>query len=396
MIKRPVLLTLCFALWSATSLANDLVIYNAHLHLGPGKAPVKNATIVINDGEIAEISHDKSRKSVVKIDAKGRSVTAGLWNSHVHLTDPKLKTDTQVVLTKQFLKYGFTSVVDTGSDLSITHKLIQSIERGEITGPDIITASGSFVYTDGTPSYLPEIKLPEISAPSQAAHAVERVLASGAQGIKIFSGSFISPTETIHLPPDVISAITSAAHEKNAFVIAHPTDKTGLENAIRNGVDILAHTAPTAGALSTDNLNTLIDKQVALIPTLKLWSWELGRLNLPSAAIESTQDIAIGQLTAVHEAGGTILFGTDVGYMTDHDPAKEYRLMARAGMNFSAILESLTTAPAQKFSSNSGRVEVGQPADLVIYKTSPETHSSFELVDITIKAGTVVYSANDE
>jgi hypothetical protein len=46
--------------------------------------------------------------------------------------------------------------------------------------------------------------------------------------------------------------------------------------------------------------------------------------------------------------GGTVLFGTGLGAMV-YDPGEEYALMARAGMNFSEILASLTTAPVARF-----------------------------------------------
>ena len=58
---------------------------------------------------------------------------------------------------------------------------------------------------------------------------------------------------------------------------------------------------------------------------------------------------AIAQLTAFVKGGGEMLFGTDVGYMRDFDPADEYTLMTRAGMTPMQILASLTTAPAARF-----------------------------------------------
>ncbi|MBL4670898.1 MAG: amidohydrolase family protein [Arenicella sp.] len=394
MIKKIILLSFALMLWSTDSSAKDLVIYNAKLYPGPGLPPLEGATISIKDGKIAGVSQSKPQGDVFKIDARGRSVTAGLWNSHVHFTDAKLESNAQSLITNMLLKYGFTSVVDTGSYLPSTLGLIRSIEQGEIKGPDIVIASGSFVYTDGTPSYLPGVRLPEISLPSQAAPAVNKVLDSGAQGIKIFAGSFMSPEKTIHLPPNVIKAITNAAHQKHTFVIAHPTDKTGLENAVNNGVDILAHTAPAAGVFTEETIQTIIDKQVSVIPTLKLWRWELSRHNVPIFQIDANQDIAVNQLKAVYNAGATILFGTDVGYMSDYDPAEEYRLMARSGMDFEAILKSLTTAPAKKFSDNSGVVEIGEPGDLVMYQTNSITDLTFESIDITIKSGEVVFDAN--
>ena len=68
--------------------------------------------------------------------------------------------------------------------------------------------------------------------------------------------------------------------------------------------------------------------------------------------------MAQDQLRAFAAAGGQVLFGTDVGYMTDYDTADEYTYMQGAGMSAMAILASLTTAPAKRFglSARTGRL----------------------------------------
>lgn len=65
-----------------------------------------------------------------------------------------------------------------------------------------------------------------------------------------------------------------------------------------------------------------------------------------------------------------VLFGTDVGYMSEYDPTEDYVLMAEAGMTFRQILASLTTAPAERFGASKqlGRVASGLTADLTILR----------------------------
>ncbi|MEM7018751.1 MAG: amidohydrolase family protein [Pseudomonadota bacterium] len=358
---------------------------------------MENASILIKDGRIAKISPRPIDTDAPKVDAKGRVVTAGLWNNHVHFTMPELLSKTQAILTDMLLKYGFTSVVDTGSDPTSTQRLSKAIEDGKLKGPRIIMANGSFVFTDGTPTYLPGIKLPEIGTPEAAAPAVNAVLDGGSHGIKIFSGSFISPTKTVLLPPKVVHAITKAAHARKSFVIAHPTDADGLAGAINNGVDVLAHTAPPAGPFDDKTLKTIIDNKIALIPTLKLWRWELSRFNVPEPGIKAYQNNGVAQLKAVHDAGGTILFGTDVGYMSDYDTSAEYKQMARAGMDFKSILTALTTAPAALFVKESGKVETGALGDLAIYDASPvEDTTNFAAIAMTIRGGRIVFGADEK
>src|SRR5271157_4184062 len=92
-------------------------------------------------------------------------------------------------------------------------------------------------------------------------------------------------------------------------------------------------------------------------------------------------------------SGGTILFGTDVGYTQLYDTTSEYEYMLRAGMNFRDILASLTTAPATYFKAGkTGRVVKGDAADLIVLDGDPATDvRNFAKVDYTIRAGKVIY-----
>ena len=79
------------------------------------------------------------------------------------------------------------------------------------------------------------------------------------------------------------------------------------------------------------------------------------------------------QLRAFWRAGGTVLFGTDVGYVLDYGTAEEFGLMARAGLGFPDILASLTTNPARRFGleRTAGRIAPGMEADLVVLEGDP-------------------------
>ena len=91
-----------------------------------------------------------------------------------------------------------------------------------------------------------------------------------------------------------------------------------------------------------------------------------------------------------------ILFGTDVGYMADHDPADEYRLMAEAGLDFRAILASLTTTPARLLGeeAESGALIVGRAGDLVVVEGRPDRGiEALGDVRATVRDGTVVFQS---
>jgi imidazolonepropionase-like amidohydrolase len=378
---------------------SDPTLVHATVVTGPHGPILENATVELADGVIRRVVPGSAEQLEAAapdcvVSVEGRFVLAGFWNTHVHFTDPVFNdlSSAEARIQEMLLRYGFTSVVDTGADPRVLHSLRKAIAGRGIRGPGIVIAGGSFVYKDGTPSYLPKGLLPEIALPGEAPPAVEAVLDAGADGIKIFSGSFQTPTHTIYLPPDVIGAITDAAHRRDAFVVAHPTDREGLVNAVDNGVDILAHTAPPAGTLDPELLERMREAKVALTPTLKLWRWELKRHGVPEQGIQSYVQRGVTQLRDYHAAGGEVLFGTDVGYMQDFDTTEEFALMASAGLDFHDLLATLTTHPARRFTETQGTIAEGEPADLVILQRDPtEDVTALAEIEATLRAGEVVY-----
>jgi imidazolonepropionase-like amidohydrolase len=105
-------------------------------------------------------------------------------------------------------------------------------------------------------------------------------------------------------------------------------------------------------------------------------------------------ETAIGQLRAWLGSGGVVLFGTDVGYMSEYDPSDEYALMAEARMSFRQILASLTTAPAERFGASKqlGRIAPGLAADLTVLRDDPSKDiRAFATVQYALRDGKIIY-----
>ena len=393
MSARYFLAVVLVCLFSTSAYAGEaLTIVGVDLYPSPGAEPLQGVNIEIEDGKISNIGQSRRGKL---LDGKGLSASYGFWNSHVHFTQPRLEHDPQGVLNDMLLAYGFTQVLDTGSWLQQTLALKDMIEKGALRGPRIHTANGSLVYRHGTPAYLPEdLQLPEATSPALGADLVREFLGQGADGIKIFSGSFQSPTETIYLPVNVISAISDAAHAGDSFVVAHPTTLQGLAHAVEGGVDVIAHTTSSGSVIPAAILQQMQSSNVAVIPTLSLWRYEMMKHTGKKFIADAVENDAVVQLRQLLDADIEILFGTDVGYMTDYDTRREYLLMAKAGMDWPAIHQALTVAPARRFSSAAAIVEVGAPANLVLLKGDPgQDITALARVTHTIVDGEVMYSA---
>jgi imidazolonepropionase-like amidohydrolase len=125
-----------------------------------------------------------------------------------------------------------------------------------------------------------------------------------------------------------------------------------------------------------------------------LWDAEGGRQNMPDQQLTSWIAQMVDQLRAYSEAGGDILFGTDIGYTDHYDTTLEFTLMSHAGMNYKQILASLTTNPARKFgdSNGTGHIAKGMKADLVVLSADPAQNvTAYSKVRFTIRNGKVLY-----
>lgn len=390
--------------------APELAIVGARVHPAPGVAPIAEATIILRNGVIAEVgpaSSVRAAPSARIIDGRGLTVVAGLWNSHVHIFSPTMtqasgdpaaiSAEMEAMLTR----WGFTTVFDISSLPGQAIALRQRIRSGEITGPNLLTVDAPIFPINGTPIYARDLLAGqpsfEVGTTDLATQRVRQQLAAGADGVKLFTGAIVGPPQgVLPMQIDVAKAAVAEAHRSGKPVFAHPSDLTGLRIAMDSGADILAHATPDDGLEWTPQLvQELKSHNLALIPTLTLWKVELKRAGRSDAAATAFAALAQRQLKAYSDAGGEILFGTDVGYIDTFDTTEEYSLMSGAGLTFDQILASLTTAPAARFGFTAkGRVMKGLDADLTVLTADPaQDPTALARVAYTIRNGEVIYAA---
>ena len=388
--------------------SGDLALVNGKVYPTPQAVPILDAVVLIHDGKIVAVGKDDEvqiPKSAYTIECAGRVIVAGFWNSHVHFTEDawrdagtapaaRLEEHMQTRLTK----WGDTTVFDIGSFPQDTLALRRRVESGEIAGPKIYTTAGEIFPKDGIPVYLPmelasALKQQEAATPEDATRLPRQSLAMGGDGIKLFTGAIVGHGKVTPMPVDIVRAAVEVAHAAGKPVFAHPSNHVGANNALAGGVDILAHTIPMEYDWTPDELQRMKEHHVALIPTLSLFPDEVRKDGGSEAAKTDILKAAVAELKSYFRKGGTILFGTDVGYTQLYDTTSEYEYMGRAGMNFRDILAALTTNPATFFKAEkSGKVVKSYAADLVVLDADPATDlRNFAKVDYTIRAGKIIY-----
>lgn len=212
-----------------------------------------------------------------------------------------------------------------------------------------------------------------------------------------FTGDIVGGAVGVEpMSPLLARALVDEAHREHRPVFAHPTNLEGLGIALDSGVDILAHTTSEPGDWTPALIARMKARHMALIPTLTLFDVNPKKDGAPPAVIAGYLKQVQGELRAYHEAGGEVLFGTDVGYTDAFDTTEEYQLMAGSGLDWRAILTTLTTAPATRFgyADRKGVVKPGMDADLVVLDADPATDvAAFAKVRDTISGGRVIYAA---
>lgn len=379
--------------------SQPLALVGGTIYPSPTAAPIADGVVLVEGPRISNLG---TRDSVAipadaeVIDCSGMFVVAGFQNSHVHFTEDKWQDVASQAaeqlsskLEEMLLRYGFTTVVDTGSALDATLALRSRIEAGQVTGPRILTAGTPIYPVDGIPYYLRESLPPQVlpflhtpETPQEAAQVVQRQLSQDADLVKLFTGSWVERGRVLPMSTEIARAAAEEAHRQGKLVFSHPSDQAGVEVALQAGVDVLAHAPSDLRGWDESDSHRLQASAVAMVPTLKLFG---GQSN-----IARIQQI-VGDFA---DGGGQVLFGTDVGYLTDYSPGDEYRLMSGAGLDWRDILASLTTAPAGRFreSSRRGRLAPQMDADIVVLSSDPAVDPA-ALADVryTVRGGRIVF-----
>lgn len=209
-------------------------------------------------------------------------VVGGFTDHHVHL---------QLVDHEPLAESALGRVIDLGANPSAIAALAASL------GVAVEYAGAFLTPVGGYPSdrdWAPEGSVREIADATAARDAVTEMADAGASCIKVASNSSAGPV----FDDDVIAAIVEAAHALGLPVVAHAEGRGEAQRVARGGADRLAH-APFTERLTDDEIAV----QAASV------SW------ISTLAIHGGADlhIALGNVRRFHAAGGTVLYGTDMG-----------------------------------------------------------------------------------
>ncbi|HZP04099.1 MAG TPA: amidohydrolase family protein [Terracidiphilus sp.] len=379
---------------------STLAIEHARIYTSPMDPPIADGTVLIHDGRIMAVGANVAVPSDAKLIACDHCVvTAGFWNAHVHLTEPKWNfaefksaATLNAQLADMFLARGFTTVVDLGSNPANTIAVRRRIERGELNGPLIYTATAALYPPHGIPYYLhapawQAALMPQPDTPEKARSVVQQNVAMGADLTKLFTGSWMAHGHVLPMPVDVATAAVQQTHALGKLVFAHPSNLAGVRVAMDAGVDVLAHAADDTRGVDQALLAAIVARRLAMVPTLKMFATTV-------TTDPGYLDPIYAEVREFHTLGGTLVFGTDVGYMTDYSTEGEYEALGRCGLSWQDVLAMLTVNPATRMGvfDQKGTIAPGKLADLTILSADPaENLTNFSKVQAVIRSGKVIW-----
>jgi imidazolonepropionase-like amidohydrolase len=409
----------------------DLVIRNARL-FDPRDLRVTPATSVLVRGDrIVRVGPDADLKPPAGaeiIDAHGRFLMPGLWDNHQHLADSESGA--------LDLANGVTSARDMGNDTDTFPQRVARYDDGSELGPSVLKAG----IIDGTGELAGPTKM-RVDTAEQAIQDVDWYADHGYIQMKIYSS----------MKPELVPIIADRAHARGMRVSGHVPAFMSARQFIENGADEIQHfnfielnflfpevretrnrdrfikVAEHAREFTPEKpevrefIDFLKRHHTVLDPTMNVFealfcgdpsavtpgledivprfpaqvrrSIRSGALEVPAdkaAAYREAFPAMLRLLKAVHEAGVTIIPGTDAlpGYSLHH----ELELYVRAGIPAPEALRMTTLTPAQVMgvTKDRGVIAAGKLADMVLVDGDP-TQNIRDIRNITtvIKGGKV-------
>lgn len=379
-----------------------------------------NQTIVVTDSVIVSVS-DGFRDGPNIVDLRGGFVMPGMIDSHVHITfeigqsselDGFKKTPSDLALdgtvfARRTLIAGFTTVVDLGGDEQALFALRDAIAEGKLAGPRIVAsgvvgAHGGHADVNDMPAPLLKHYLsPGIcSGADDCRRAVRQAVQRGANIIKIASTGGVTSNTAAGLGQQMsdseLSAIVETAHQLGRKVACHAHGADGINAALRAGVDSIEH----GTFLDDDSIAMMRRQTVYLVPTLLAGdtvSRQVGTAEWMPAAVKAKARVVGPQMVAAlnraYTKGVSIAFGTDSGVSRHGDNAREFTLMARAGMTPIDMIRAATIGGARHIGLDDqvGSIAAGKQADIIAVNGDPLADITvLEHVTFVMKGGEVV------
>lgn len=369
-------------------------IVGARLIDGTGSPAVEDSVVIVRSGRIVaagSMSTVPIPAGMRVIHAEGQSLLPGLWEMHAHYSG--------VEFGPALLAAGVTTARDCGDESEFLTTVRRKIEEQRALGPRLLLAG---LIDSGGPLAFGSV---DVETPAQGVAAVDLYAGLKFEQIKVYT----------QIQPEVLKAISAEAHRRGMTVTGHVPKAMNAFDGIADGMDQINHLQFVIRAMNPDGgvgpvdlqseqskklIALLKEKAIVVDPTnswgemaghprdLDVASFEPGikaapftlasryrSLGVPAGeadAFRTRMETNRKVVHALYEAGVTIVPGSDTG-LIGYGLDRELELYVLAGMTPMAAIQSATLVSARvmKLESESGSIEVGKRADLMLVDGDP-------------------------
>lgn len=428
MIRRVLLSLLAAAVTISPATAATVITAERMLDVETGRYVANPAIFVDDNGRITSIADARTARwgsEVKHVDLGSRTILPGLIDMHVHLDSPAdiggyrgLEfTDsfygmTAVSNAREMLDAGFTTVRNVGSADRNDIGLKQAIDAGYVVGPRIVPAGYALGATGGhcDQTYLPpslekEGKEEGIGdSPEELRYQVRRQRKFGSEVIKVCATGGVFSLNTApgqqQLSEAELRAIADEAHQWGLRVASHAHGASGINAAIRTGIDTIEH----ASLLDDESIRLANARERPVWFAMDIKNTDYtqaeGRKN---GELEENirKDREIGQIQRdnfrkAHRAGVRMVFASDAGVMPHGTVGQQFAVMVQYGMTPLEAIQAATKNSAEALDRNDvGKIEVGRYGDLVAVDGDPLSDVRvLEKPAAVVKGGELILPAN--
>jgi imidazolonepropionase-like amidohydrolase len=423
MTSKLTLIAACLSAVTSIATARAETIYlTAAKMVDPvaGKVVDKPA-IVIKDDRIVSVGTAGSLavpEDARKIDLGDETILPGLIDMHTHITSRPDKEGYEslgvslpaqaisgVANAMKTLQAGFTTLRNVGADGFADVALRDSINEGETVGPrlfvsgPLIGATGGHCDENLLPYAYHDVGEGVADGVTAVRAKVREVHKYGADLIKLCAtGGVLSKGDSVgaqQMTYDEMKAAVDEAHMLGLKVAAHAHGTSGINDAIRAGVDTIEH----ASLADTESMN--LAKQKGAVFDMDIYNDDFilaEGLKMGMLPENIAKEKAIGRqqretFKRAVQAGVTMTFGTDAGVYPHGDNAKQFAKMVEWGMTPMQAIQAATSTAAKVLGSlgnDLGAVAPGKYADVVAVEGDPLANvAELEHVKFVMKGGVV-------
>lgn len=416
-----------------------ILVKNGRVIDGTANDPLLNTSILIENGQFTKITKGDGLgpSEAVVIDATGKTVLPGLIDMHAHLLSGGFDTlteaidsfdpPTQIRALKQMLYWGVTSVYNPVQPLDSGLHLRAQAAANSFPSPRLFISGPGFTAPGGWAGSLLPIARMEPSNLTEAEQQVNCLADAAVDILKIYYDTqccaFLNPLPK--LDTAIMERIIGEAHHRKLRVMLHAYDNRYHKDALRAGVDILAHSAVTA-PVDDEYLELAGTAKTLYLATLSVYrdafdekslrdfiAQDFVEKTVPKKTLDTLaeggplDDFAKvikqpymrdqfptiqANLRKVFESGVAIGVGPDTGVMGAFPGLsvhREMELMVEAGIPPAQVLVAATRIGAEYLGEQSlGTIEPGKIADLVIVNGNPlEDIKDTRNIEMVIKEG---------